>query len=337
MFSSNASFHALIPVLLAVLASGCNVFDESLVPKEGTTGNSLGEDCLGDDIPTFVSENSFVAIDTSTLRNDRQQLSCVGQSAQGNDGFFAVEMTKDKKWHFHVKVTAGTTADPTVYVLDQGCQDSVCQRGWGLNECLPGQDEHFSFFPPHDGRYFVAVDTIGEGGEPMELLAVEPECGNGVKEHSESCEDGNLDDGDGCDSRCRQEIEFDASEVEPNDESTANANVLMFDGENARVTGEVGGKCDFDSFAVAVPANGAISAIVSGDCSYDMSLALVRRDGLTEIQAVETAAGECPEIDGSEDFARDLAAGVYFLRITTQRQDEPTPLAYTLDVQVTTP
>jgi cysteine-rich repeat protein len=323
-------------LLLALVTAGCNVFDESLIQEEETTSGGLGDDCMGDDLPTFDSLNDFRQIDTSVLVNDRQGLSCVGGNAQGKDGFFAVEMTQGKKWHFHVKVTPGTTADPAVYVLDSGCQDSVCQRGWGLNECVAGQDEHFSFFPARSARYMVGVDTITEGGEAMQVLAVQPECGNNVKEHSETCDDGNLDVGDGCDDLCRSELIDATAEVEPNDEPTANANVLPFDGDMAHASGQIGGKCDFDSFAIDVPEGATLAAAVTGDCGLDLRLILVDADGLTPLDTIETAAGECPSFDGSDPGAA-LDAGVYFLRLTTQRENEPAPIDYGIDVHVIMP
>ncbi|HVJ18094.1 MAG TPA: PPC domain-containing protein [Polyangiaceae bacterium] len=324
----NALIRTSLCAVAVALGASCNVFDESKIPTEdATTTLSLGEDCLGSDIPTFESLNEFRDIDTSELRNDHSSLSCVGR-ADGNDGFFKVAMTAGKKWHFHVKVTQGTEADPAVYVLDSGCQDSVCQRGWGLNECVVGQDEHFSFFPPRDGTYLVAVDTITDGGEPMQILAVEPECGNGNKEHSETC-----DSTEGCDENCRQVLPAGEVEVEPNDEPRANANVLTFDGDTARATGQIGGKCDFDSFAVTVPADGTINATLTSGCGLDLSLQLVRPDGLTPLgDAVATSAGDCPTISRA-----NLAADTYFVRLTTQREDEPMGVDYELEVQVTAP
>jgi cysteine-rich repeat protein len=322
--------------LVLLLGTGCNVFDESLIPSE-QTGDSLGEDCIGSGIPTFESLNDFHKIDTSDLRNDRYELSCVGGSALGNDGFFAVDMQEGEKWHFHVKVTPGTAADATVYVLDSGCQDSVCQRGWGLNECVAGQDEHFSFVPERDGRYYVGVDTVEEGGEPMEVLAVNPVCGNGEKEHSETCEDSNTDSGDRCDASCRSELDGGEREVEPNDEPTANANVLMLEGGAAETGGQLGGKCDFDSFAFTVPDGGSVNAVITGGCSLDLRLQLVSPDGLRPLGTVDTSSGTCPEIVGTESFASDLDGGVYFVRLAPQRQDETSTIDYGLELQVTEP
>lgn len=332
--------------LFALAIFACNVFDESLIPGADSSGphrdvEPLGEDCVGKDIPTFESLNEFRLIDTSNLRNDRYQLSCVG-NAKGNDGFFRVEMEKGKKWHVHVKVNPGSDIDPAVYVLDSGCQDSVCQRGWGLNECGAGQDEHFSFFPPRDGTYFFGVDSMTSGGEPLQVLAVQPECGNNIKEHSETCDDGNLDAGDGCDDLCRQELKKGSSrEVEPNDEPLANANVLWLDDDGTlTVTGQVGGTCDFDSFAFEVPEGGSVRAALEStgdDCNIDLKLQLVDPDGLTPIKTLHTTAGTCPIIEGTESFASNLDAGTYYLRVSAERPDEPETLDYSLTVEVVAP
>ncbi len=332
--------------LLAFAFLACNVFDESLIPSDsemdaGSQGEKLGEDCVGKDIPSFDSLNEFRQIDTSKLKNDRYQLSCVG-NAQGNDGFFKVEMEAGKKWHFHVKVTPGTEADPAVYVLDSGCQDSVCQRGWGLNECVAGQDEHFSFFPPRSGTYFVGVDSMTSGGEPLQVLAVQPDCGNDVKEHSETCDDGNLDSGDGCDEVCRQELsKGNAKEVEPNDEPTANANVLLLDGAALTVTGQLGSKCDFDSYAVVVEEGGSVRALLEStggdDCGVDLKLQLVDTDGLTPLGTIRSSSGECPVLEGTESFASGLSAGTYFVRVTTEREDEPDAFDYALEIEAPAP
>ena len=329
--------------LLAFAFLACNVFDESLIPSdsgmEADDVEKLAEDCVGQDIPEFDSLNEFRKIDTSDLKNDRYELSCVGK-AQGEDGFFKVQMEKGKKWHFHVRVGADSEVDPAVYVLDSGCQDSTCQRGWGLNECVAGQDEHFSFFPPRSGTYSIGVDSITSGGSPLEILAVQPDCGNNNKEHSETCDDGNLDSGDGCDEFCRWELTSAArKEQEPNDEPRANANVLVLDDGALTVTGVLGSKCDFDSYAVTVEEGGSVQAAVqdSDICSVSRRLQLVDTDGLTPLGTIETDAGDCPVLKGTESFASDLSAGTYFVRVTTVREDEAAAFDYALEVRVPTP
>jgi cysteine-rich repeat protein len=323
----------------AVLSfASCRVFDESLLNETGEQLSDLGEDCIGDDVREFQSQNIFVPADTTLLTNDRHELSCVGGSARGNDGFFKVKMTRGKKWHFHVKIPADSSIDPAVYVLDSGCQDSVCQRGWGLNECVSGQDEHFSFFPPRDGTFLVGVDSVERGGDALEVLAVEPTCGANGKEHSETCDDDNTDAGDGCDELCRAELtESDTVEKEPNDEPLANANVLVMDpGTSLEVTGQLGGKCDFDSFQVMVPDGGAVRAAMrpsggGSDCGVALRLQLVDSGG-TPRKTLETEEGECPAFAEDDEDVAGLNEGAYYVRVAAIAPNEPGLIDYALEI-----
>ncbi len=319
-------------------AASCRVFDESLLDETGEPLSDLGEDCIGENVPEFKSQNIFVPADTTTLTNDRHELSCVGGNARGNDGFFKVKMKRGKKWHFHVKIPPDSDIDPAVYVLDSGCQDSVCQRGWGLNECVAGQDEHFSFFPPNDGTYLVGVDSVGRGGDALEVLAVEPTCGANGKEHSETCDDENTEPGDGCDELCRAELtEADTLEKEPNDEPLANANVLVMDpGTSLVVGGQLGGKCDFDSFQVMVPQGGSVHASMrpsggGSDCNVALLMQLVDSKG-TPRRTLETDAGECPAFAEDDEAVSGLDEGAYYVRVAAIAADEPGILDYALEI-----
>src|SRR5687768_16418166 len=92
---------ALLLGFAVLSAASCRVFDESLLDETDEQLSDLGEDCIGDDVREFESQNIFVSADTSDLTNDRHELSCVGGNARGNDGFFKVKMKRGKKWHFH--------------------------------------------------------------------------------------------------------------------------------------------------------------------------------------------------------------------------------------------
>ena len=329
---------ALLAGFAVLSLASCRVFDESLLNETGEPLSDLGEDCIGDDVPEFESLNMFVSADTTPLTNDRHELSCVGGNVRGNDGFFKVRMSRGKKWHFHVKVPADSEVDPAVYVLDSGCQDSVCQRGWGLNECVSGQDEHFSFFPPRDGTFLVGVDAVERGGAAYEVLAVEPVCGANGKEHSETCDDENTDSGDGCDEQCRAELtESLPAEQEPNDEPLANANVLLMDeGTTLEVTGLLGGKCDFDSFLLAVPEGGSVHAAMrasgGGECSIALRLQLIDTNGFTTLRTVETEPGTCPAFEAGDEAVAGLDAGNYFVRVAAATPNEPDSLDYALEL-----
>jgi cysteine-rich repeat protein len=339
----------------AIFAPGCDVFDERLYleadagtpaqdsgPEDAGPSVFLADVCNDADVPVLLSFNDFLDTDTTSLENDYFELAtCLGRNAAGNDGFFAIDMIAGQKWHFHVKVTPGSSADPAVYVLGQSCDPRECQPGDGLNECIAGQDEHFSFVPDRTDRFLIGVDTIGNGGEALQVLAVRPVCGDGTKEHSESCDDSNTDMGDGCDGSCRAEIPNAGAtdpnaEVEPNDEPFVNANIVDVSAGAVRVTGQLGSKCDFDSFGIVVPAGGSVRATLttpSGEAcpagSPDLRLTLRDPGGFTEVGRVD---GGCPAIDG-DAFAQGLPSGVYFVRATTVTVNEPDVFAYGLTLE----
>jgi len=335
--------------LLCVLA-GCEVFDESLLDA-GPGGDAgpppvdLAENCLSGDPPTLDSFNQFLDVDTTSLDNDFFSLSsCLGTNAPGRDGFFRVEMLAGQKWHFHVQLQ-GTpedpaTIDPAVYVLDNACDERTCGRGDGLNECGPGQDEHFSFVATASGDYFVGIDAVNPEGDAMKVLGVRPLCGDGTKEHSETCDSDADVPGRTCTDACRAQISeatpFPREETEPNDEPLANANLVLLPGGTGplSVSGQLGGSCNFDSFGMEVAAGGTVTATMTGDACADYAMrAIVRTpDGLTQLgDEVETASGTCPTI--TSDPVPE--AGTYYVRFTTQSTTEPTALDYALELSVT--
>lgn len=340
-------------LLFSACLAGCNVFDERLYLEadagavdSGPPPVTLGEDCTDDDVPIIDEFNVFLDSDTTSLRNDYFELAtCLGRNATGNDGFFAIDMVAGQKWHFHVKVTPGSTMDPAVYVLSSACDPRECGPGEGLNECISGQDEHFSFVPPSTGRFFVGVDNVSGGGEALQVLAVRPVCGNDEKEHSESCDDGNTTPGDGCDETCRTEIPNPVTtlaEVEPNDEPFVNANVVDVTGGPITVTGQLGSKCDFDSFAIEVPEGGGVLATMTtpggspcGGTAPDFRISLRAPDGFTERGHVD--GGGCPSLGAGDGFAQTLTAGRYFVRITTVVVNEPDVFDYGLTLEAVSP
>ena len=66
---------------------------------------------------------------------------------------------------------------------------------------LPNVNDGFAGDAPDLGAYELgsALPPYGPRG------ASTSECGNGVREDDEACDDGNLRDGDGCDASCRRE------------------------------------------------------------------------------------------------------------------------------------
>ena len=329
-----------LSLLLSVtVLGGCDYFPEELL--DGATESDAGandagetfalaETCLGM-VPMLTSGLSDVTIDLSTHTDDISDIGfCTGADAPGNDGFFGVEMSAGEKWHFHVRTNAGAALNPAIYVLDSTCDSRRCMAGDAIDVCGEGRDEHLSFVAPQAGTYFVGIDSRLSGGATYQLVAVRPVCGNGEIEHSETCDDNNTEDGDGCDSLCRAEMSSGAAEVEPNDDPTGANRILSL---TSTASGVLGGRCDRDLFVVEVESAGDLqvalsgiggTACVDGDPTFELDL--LGPDGRTVVRRGAPAAGEfCPTVN-----ATALAAGVYYLAVTTGEDERPFNYTLTL-------
>lgn len=323
---------------IAWLFAGCSVFDERLLePEPAESDQRLAvADHLSCDAPLNESVNAYRTLDMSEYDNSLAVLpNCLGEvSAPGNDTFFGVEMQEGEKWHFHVQVTA-ESIDPVIYVLDN-CSDSRSCRDthWGINACGEGENEHFSFVPPASGRYYVGIDSLTSGGEPIQVFAVRAECGNLVKEHSEFCDDGNDDPLDGC-HQCRPVLQGDGPEVEPNDGPLDPNLIRLTEGLGTiQITGALGGRCDFDFFQLEVPEDVRTTVSLSGvtECSrVDLQLRRPADPNPFSVLAVADAAEDCPIIDSSE-----LSAGTYLVRVASRRQLglHAGPLDYAIEINL---
>lgn len=313
-------------LILVTVLGGCDYFPEELL--DGATGTDAGagdagetfelaETCLGT-VPMLTDGVTDVTVDLSTHTDDISDIGfCTGADAPGNDGFFGVEMNAGEKWHFHLRTNAGAALNPAIYVLDSTCDSRRCMAGDAVDVCGEGRDEHLSFVAPQAGTYFVGVDSRIAGGASYQLVAVRPVCGNGEVEHSETCDDNNNDDGDGCDSQCRAELGTGMAEAEPNDDPTG-ANRLL--STNGSASGVLGGRCDRDMFVLEVEAAGDLqvaltgiggTACVDGDPTFELDL--LAADGRAVVSRGVNASGEfCPTINASA-----LTPGVYYLAVTT--------------------
>ncbi len=335
------------PWLLCALASaGCSVFDPSLYQQRADAGAdatvrplTLADRCSGA-LPMLTGPAGDYSFDTTSLANDLSDLAtCTGRALPGNDGFFRVHMNEGELWHFHVR-TLERTADPAIYVLPS-CDERACTGG--LDECGDGRDEHVSFRARETRDYIVGIDGSHMGGARYELTVVHATCGDGAREHGESCDDHNRTAGDGCDAQCRAELHDGAVEVEPNDDFS-DPNVILPASGPVTVQGRLGGRCDFDMFAVDVPAGGSVRATmldVNGQpCAAgapEFRMAWVLTDGRTTGGAgVTSMTNRCPAITDGESFAHVASAGTYYVRVSTAA-DLETAVDYKLRVEVVRP
>jgi len=251
----------MIRWLLLLLALGCDLFPADLYRQDGALPDATDRpevstvDECGGEVPALEQEVVNAPIDLSDDTNGDDGARC-GLTTPGNDAYFAIPMAAGEKWHVHVQARPSLGFDPAIAVLD-GCAGECVAA---MDHCRTDQDEHLSFVAPADGIYVVRLDGHLEGGGLYDLLVAQPVCGDGgAPEHSETCDDGNTESGDGCDSRCRAELGSGDGEIEPNDDLTG-ANVLV---AGSTVHGRIGGRCDQDYFVMA-HGGGPLVAVLGG-------------------------------------------------------------------------
>jgi cysteine-rich repeat protein len=314
--------------------SGSETEEEEIEPV------TLADSCAGDSVPMRASDDAFFSTSTLALSNTIDELACLDVRQIGHDGFFLIESIAGQRWHFHVRAL-DEEDDPAVYVL-RSCDSRACQAGDAIDLCGAGFDEHLSFVAPTSGRFYVGIDSKNSGGVDSEVLAISPICGNGVVEHSESCDDGNTKALDGCDEQCRAELSAAApNEVEPNDDRVG-ANVLLLDEAMQRIAvrGRIGGRCDFDNFLLRVPETADVHATLrtsnNQPCGADappITLRLLGSDALMLLgEGTARHENACPSISEEDGFAKDLPPGEYYLRVFTG--DQEPGFDYSLEVEL---
>jgi cysteine-rich repeat protein len=289
---------------------------------------TLSDYCMGT-VPELVvsAASRTIAIDTTTLRDDGSMdiAMCLGDAPSGPDGFFRVTMTAGERWHFHYRHVGDV--DPALYIVDT-CDLRTCRDNQVIDLCSNGADEHLTFQPTAGGTYFIGVDSYAAGGLTGTMEVYRPVCGNGMREHSETCDVGDVVPGDGCDEQCRDEITdtpTNRGELEVNDDPFSANHILYTVGARMLVTGRIATACETDWYVVDLAAMGSIAAELrtmsdaactgSLDVPDPFSIELIASDGLTRLGTGAFTAG-CPAIDPARDaFARNLPAGRYFLRL----------------------
>jgi hypothetical protein len=280
-------------IIAGLLLPGCLAVDDGFYQglAPGETDVPLSEECGDTSAVALADETRDIHIDTTQAVNNSTS-TCSSSSTVGNDLFIAFDVTEGEYWHFHLATDndfpTSANLNPSLYLLTDACDPRNCD--FFSNRCTGTGDEHFAFVASETGRYYLGIDDVNTGGGHYLLQALRPTCGNGTKEHGESCDDGShCEDGtacttddpsvcagigdeqctprshDGCDRDCRQELSSSGgSEGDPND-NLVEANVLRTDLQNPFVVnGAVGGPSDCypDVFAIFVEENQRINVTV---------------------------------------------------------------------------
>src|SRR5262249_34260459 len=153
-------------------------------------------------------------------------------------------------------------------------------------------------------------------------------------------DDGNLNDDDGCDSRCRYEIPSTGAdafnEKEPNGDFQS-ANVLRIPTAigTFSVKGQIGGPCDTDVLSVRVPPGATLHAFMrtepSGPCTPAtpaVMMSVVDGQGVVlTTGGPSDESGACPSLRWAP-----VEGGEYYLQFATS--DSTAPFKYQLEVEV---
>ncbi len=242
----------------------------------------------------------------------------LGAISQSSDGdYWIVQVPTTGRHSLRAEVTVGgpglciNGADSRLRLYDtDGFTILVSDDADGVLECSlidPATDTGARALAP--GRYYLHIEEDGRNGTipSYELRAIlsPVACGNGILETAanELCDDGNMVNGDGCTSTCL---------LEPQG---------TFMGTGGVLTGAITPAGDLDLFAVVVAQGQFLTAEVSdgmGGCNGDSLLQLYGPDGTTLLGSDDDdGPGSCSEISAVRDtFARNLAAGTYFLRVS---------------------
>jgi cysteine-rich repeat protein len=215
----------------------------------------------------------------------------------------------------------------------------------GLNTCSlidPAVDAGARGLNP--GTYYVRVNEyMNDGLIPAYnvQLTVVAACGNGVKEGSEACDDGNTASGDGCSNLCKFEM---IAETEANNTcGTANGPFAIKPAPGAFTSGAITPVGDADWFAFTVPATADLyfeTFDVNGPstcASIDTEIQVFKSDCVTPLTPVKDQGGvsSCSRLDPAVDAqVRHVPAGTYVVRVN-ERLNDATISGYTLNVKYT--
>lgn len=280
-------------------------------------GAVCGDTCLA---PLAVDPNS--SLNGTTLGHATALTSSCGGAATGaevayevsipEDGKFDVFLSSDAALNVNVRTTCGLDAS-----------ELVCGANTRLTlDALAGES------------YFIIVDGASgaDAGEfLLELALRQPACGDSIRDAEEPCDDGNINDGDGCDPDCQLEI----SETEPNDD-IASADVFDF----GPWFGQVGAPGDADVYQVTLTAASStliVDTLNLGDGACGLNL----MDSVVDIfdtDANGNALLASDDDSGDGDCARAIATGLppgdYFVRVTAGAGADPATFPYRLGVSV---
>lgn len=271
--------------------------------------------------PPLVAENSTV-YGTTSGHGAALAASCSDGSAEGREVVYQINVSQDSKLDVLL-----SSDQPLTVSLRQSCYEDASELACGgltrlTLDALAGDS------------YFVVVDGVSsqDAGEyVLEVVARQQACGDGIRDTDEECDDGNINDGDGCDPDCFLEL----SESEPNNRRF-NSDTYDFSPWFAQI--DVEGDSDYtrvtltdDSATLVVRTQN----LGDGACGFNLM------DTIVEIFDTNTNGNTllASDDDGGDGLcslaiAPGLGAGTYFVRVKAADGAEPATFPYRLDMSV---
>jgi cysteine-rich repeat protein len=248
--------------------------------------------------------------------------SCGGAASSGPEVVYEVAISEDAK----LDVFLSSTLPLSVSVRNScGAPESELACG-GLTR--------LTLDATGGDTYFIVVNAASEsdvGEYELELAARQPACGDAIRDSHEACDDGNINDGDGCDPDCGLE----ASESEPND-ALVSADVFDFEPWFA----EISPAADEDYYRVTLVASSSTLVVETANLG-DGACGLNLMDTVVDILDTNANANAILATDddgGDGACARAVASGLppgeYRVRVRAAASAQPATFPYRLDITV---
>ncbi len=121
------------------------------------------------------------------------------QYNEGEPGLFGWTILLEKNNNENWEIFSQTTTDDQGYYIFENLEPAT----YRVSEVMP-EGSNWEQTYPEENYWEVSLkegDNIGD----LDFLNYQPICGNGILDEDEACDDGNLEDGDGCSSVCQIE------------------------------------------------------------------------------------------------------------------------------------
>ncbi len=281
-------------------------------------GASCADPCAS---PVAIAETATVSGSTRG-RSSVLAASCSEPDSSGPDVAYELHISQDAKLDVRLASTQALNLSVRTSCGDEA-SDLSCSSQTRVTLDAHAGDVYYLVI---DGDY-----TTDAGDYVLDVQTRQVVCGDGIRDSSERCDDGNTSDGDGCSAACNVE----SSESEPNNRRSS-ADSYNHTPWIARISSAT----DVDYYSVNVPqAPGSIvvHSLDLGDkaCAYNLMDTVVEiydtnANGNTLLASDDDGGvGKC-----SLAFATGLAAGNYFVKVSAAEGAAPASFPYKLEIGV---